>query len=113
MSNEKEFWYKNDQTNPCNNCGVCCSHFRISFYQGELKSLGGVVPDELVVSINPTMVAMKNTECGYGKCVGLVDGKCSIYDERPSVCRLFPAVLEDGSINPKCIELKRIHKLSN
>ncbi len=102
-----EYWYKNDETNPCNDCGVCCSHFRISFYQGEIASLGGVVPDELTVSVNAVMACMKNTEHGFKKCIALEDGKCSIYYNRPSACREFPAILDDGSINPKCIELKK------
>ncbi|MCZ7080240.1 YkgJ family cysteine cluster protein, partial [Salmonella enterica] len=47
---------------PCLNCGACCSHFRVSFFWGECASSGGTVPDDRVVQINPTRVAMIGTD---------------------------------------------------
>ena len=75
--------------NPCFGCGCCCRHFRVSFYQGELDSQpGGVVPADLTVPVTPFRVAMKGTEHGNGRCVSqLDDGRCGIYENRPSVCR--------------------------
>lgn len=100
-----------DQTNPCKSCGVCCHHFRISFYQGECVSNGGIVPDDLVIPITPFHVAMKGTEAGGKKCVAL-NGEignnigCSIYSNRPSVCRLYHVWDDQGNPNPKCQELR-------
>lgn len=100
----------NDPSNPCKTCGACCSHFRVSFYQGELDSNGGIVPNELVTSINPFMVAMKGTESG-GRCNSLIgelgkDISCGIYENRSSSCRSFPVWLDNGQPNPKCQELR-------
>lgn len=100
-----------EKKNPCKSCGACCTHFRVSFYQGELDSNGGFVPVDLVTPITPFYVAMKGTEQG-GRCVSL-EGEigshisCNIYHNRPSSCRLFPVWLEDGSPNPKCQELRK------
>jgi Fe-S-cluster containining protein len=88
--------------NPCIGCGACCSYFRVSFYQGELKSVGGFVPDDSVVPINMFYVAMKGTEIKDNKrCVKLSGdigdcASCSIYEDRPSPCRDFPASYENG-----------------
>lgn len=107
---EPFFDMADDDANPCKSCGACCTHFRISFYQGELNSHGGLVPDELVTSITPFLVAMKGTETG-GRCISLQGeiGKnisCGIYHNRSSSCRAFPVWLDDGQPNPKCQELR-------
>ncbi len=105
------------ENNPCFSCGACCEYFRVSFYQGELKSVGGIVPDNLVIPITPFRVAMKGTEFGCGKCVALKNddkyGKiCSIYENRPSVCRSFLVWDEDGNPNPDCQRLRAQKGLS-
>lgn len=88
--------------NPCIGCGACCSYFRVSFYQGELKSVGGYVPDELVIPVNNFYVAMKGTETSNNKrCISLTgdvgcNASCSIYHERPETCRGFKASYENG-----------------
>ena len=94
-----------DDTNPCNGCGGCCKTFRISFYHGEMKSQGGYVPNDLVTPINSFMVCMKGSESGLQRtgCVAQgVDGKCTIYSERPSVCREYHVWDEQGNPNPRC-----------
>lgn len=111
-----EVWtdMSNDSDNPCLACGVCCHHFRISFYQGECYSNGGTVPDDKVIPITPFFVAMRGTEKGNGKCVAL-SGEighnigCQIYSSRPSVCRAYHVWDENGEPNPKCQELREKH----
>ena len=85
---------------PCADCGVCCRSFRVSFYHGEPQ-----VPAEMTVQITPFLACMKGTEHGSGPCIALRDNLCSIYSNRPSICRDFPAVI-DGARNPKCVELR-------
>lgn len=99
-----------DPKNPCQSCGVCCTHFRISFFYGECDSNGGIVPSKLVIPINNTFVAMKGSEHG-GRCIALTGeiGKnigCSIYENRPSSCRKFHVWDEEGTPNPKCQTLR-------
>ncbi len=77
------------ENNPCLTCGACCAYFRVSFFWGECTSAGGVVPDELVVQINPTRVAMIGTDAKPCRCIGLEGeiGKsvsCSLYAQRSS-----------------------------
>lgn len=108
---DEHFDMADDPSNPCQSCGACCTHFRVSFYQGELDSNGGMVPADLVSPINSFMVAMKGTETG-GRCISLQGdiGKnnigCGIYHNRSSSCRAFPVWMSDGTPNPKCQELR-------
>ncbi|MHC6227279.1 YkgJ family cysteine cluster protein [Pseudomonas sp. X10] len=93
--------------NPCLSCGACCGHFRVSFFWGECTSAGGVVPDDLVVQINPTRVAMIGTDSKPCRCIGLEGeiGKqvsCTLYTQRSSPCREFEASWVGGVHNPSC-----------
>ncbi|UVJ44969.1 YkgJ family cysteine cluster protein [Pseudomonas sp. LS1212] len=95
------------EANPCLTCGACCAHFRVSFYWGECTSAGGPVPDDLVVQVSPTRVAMLGTESRPSRCNGLKGevGKgvsCSLYEQRSSTCREFEASWVDGEHNPNC-----------
>jgi Fe-S-cluster containining protein len=102
--------------NPCLDCGVCCTHFRISFYWGELASAGGWVPDEMTSRFNDRFSVMKNTEQGGKPCIALQGTvgecvSCSIYENRPNPCRDFPAII-DGKINPECNRLRLMKGLA-
>lgn len=96
--------------NPCYGCGACCRYFRVSFYHGELDTQpGGTVPGQYAIQITPFLACMKGTEMGKGRCVAFRDdGRCAIYERRPSTCREFPALLEDGSPNPECQRLRAL-----
>ncbi len=100
-----------DSGNPCFGCGCCCRHFRVSFYHGELDTQpGGYVPAELTLQVTPFRACMKGTEAGHGQCVAQQpDGRCGIYDQRPSVCREFPVFMDDGSMNPECLRLREMY----
>lgn len=95
------------EQNPCLTCGACCGHFRVSFFWGECRSAGGSVPDELVVPISPTFVAMKGTEHKPARCVALLGEigqavRCTQYECRSTPCREFAASWVDGAVNPAC-----------
>ena len=101
-----------DPENPCGSCGACCNHFRVSFYCGEMSSLGGQVPDALASKVNPVMACMQGTESGGGRCVALKGEigrsgiSCGIYANRPSPCREYPVWMPDGTPNPDCQRLR-------
>lgn len=101
------------EDNPCAGCGACCRHFRVSFYHGELDTQpGGYVPAELTTQITPFRACMKGTEAGHGRCIAQQDdGRCAIYENRPSVCREFPVFTEDGSMNPECVRLREMYRV--
>lgn len=105
------FYDMSASDNPCDGCGVCCRHYRVSFYQGETDDYpGGLVPAALTAPITPFRVAMRGTEAGHGRCVAFQDdGRCGIYAQRPSPCREFPVFLDDGSWNPECIRLRSLY----
>jgi Fe-S-cluster containining protein len=98
--------------NPCLTCGICCSHYRVSFYQGETTDVGGTVPVALTSKVNDFMACMTGTECGNGRCsalqgeIGVGGIGCAIYTNRPSVCREFPVWMDDGTPNPDCQRLR-------
>lgn len=110
----RTFFDMADAGNPCFGCGCCCRHFRVSFYQGELDTQpGGVVPADLTVPVTPFRVAMRGTEHGEGRCIAqAADGRCGIYEWRPSVCREFPVFMEDGSMNPECLRLRALYGIA-
>jgi len=104
--------------NPCLSCGVCCSHFRVSFYSGELAGeTGGTVPVELTTKIGPLRACMKGTEQGGGRCIALRGTlgqpgiHCAIYPDRPNPCRDYQIWEADGSPNPDCQRLRAKHGL--
>lgn len=108
QTEDQRTFFDMPEVSPCNGCGACCRHFRVSFYQGELDTFpGGVVPAEMTTTINATMVCMQGTEHGGGRCIALQpDKRCAIYTQRPTPCREFPVYMPDGSMNPRCIELR-------
>ena len=105
---DQRTFYDMPALSACNDCGACCRHFRVSFYQGELDSFpGGTVPLAMTSTLNPTMVCMQGTEHGGKRCIALQpDKRCAIYANRPTPCREFPVYMEDGTLNPRCIQLR-------
>ncbi|SDV02579.1 YkgJ family cysteine cluster protein [Pseudomonas mucidolens] len=92
---------------PCLKCGACCSHFRVSFFWDKCASAGGTVPDDLVVQITPSRVAMIGTDSKPVRCCSLIGDvgmgtRCSIYHQRSSVCREFEASWSQGEANTDC-----------
>lgn len=100
------------EPNPCLDCGACCAHFRVSFYWAEGDDApGGWVPVALTEALNLHLRCMKDTAVEPRRCVALAGEvgrqvSCSIYVNRSSPCREFPAFIEDGTPNPKCNELR-------
>lgn len=100
------------EPNPCLDCGVCCTHFRISFYWGETDAApGGFVPAALTEKLTPHLSCMRGSNQLPRRCVALagelgVAVACSIYESRPTPCREFPVYLDGGLPNPKCDELR-------
>jgi Fe-S-cluster containining protein len=109
--------------NPCFECGQCCQSLRVSFYHGEVlhhdgEQVIGMVPPEFVTQLTPHMVCMKGTEAGKKPCVALgfddeLGYRCSIYEQRPSPCREFNVLNDDGSLNPQCDKLRKAAGLAS
>lgn len=110
-------YMSNHLDNPCFECGQCCQKLRVSFYHGEVLHGEdghpiGLVPPEFVTQVTPHIVCMKGTETGKQGCVALSHDdqegcRCTIYEQRPSPCREFNILNDDGSINPLCDKLRK------
>ena len=65
------------------------------------------MPDDLVVQINPSRVAMIGTDQKPARCCSLIGEvgngtRCSIYEQRSSVCRDFESTWSQGEVNVDC-----------
>lgn len=114
QSDGRLFFDMAETNNPCFGCNACCQHYRVSFYHGELDTQpGGFIPADLTSPVTPFLACMRGTESGHGRCVALDDnGRCNIYANRPSTCREFRAFEDDGSMNPECLRLRELYKIS-
>ncbi len=99
-------------SNPCVNCGACCAHYRASFYWAEADdALPGGVPVALTRQLTPQLRVMIGTDRKQPRCIAL-EGEigqrvaCTIYAQRSSTCRDFPASWSDGEHNPRCDEAR-------
>lgn len=99
-------------SNPCLDCGMCCTYFRVSFYWAEADDApGGLVPVGMTEKLSHHLRCMKGTNETPRRCVALVGRPgervaCTIYETRPTPCREFPSHFEDGAPNPKCDALR-------
>lgn len=105
-------------SHPCLRCGACCASFRVAFHWSEADdAAGGRTPAALVEPLDPHRVVMRGTwGDGAIRCTALrgeVGGgtTCSIYDARPSPCRLVRASHEDGRPDPQCDRARTLHGL--
>lgn len=103
---------------PCILCGACCASFRVAFYWREAeKGSAHEVPVELTEDLDFHTRCMKNTAKKHNpKCVALKGrigelAYCTIYENRPSPCRVFKASYEDGLQNKKCDQAREQHGL--
>lgn len=100
----------------CLDCGACCSYFKVYFKAKDnpeyLK-----LKDKINI-INEDKIFMKGTEkFNSSKCIALEGevGKCvscSVYDDRPDVCRKFERILPNGKLNPRCIQARKAKGLN-
>ncbi|MFC5439279.1 YkgJ family cysteine cluster protein [Rhodanobacter ginsenosidimutans] len=103
---------------PCLRCGACCAHFRVAFHWSEAEPfLGGVVPAELTEKLDPHRLAMRGTYTAAPRCTALQGtvgeaAHCSIYPQRPSVCREVVPSWEFGAVSPQCDKARLAHGLA-
>lgn len=105
-------------THPCLRCGACCAHFRVAFHWSEAEAfLGGQVPSDLTEKLDPHRLMMKGTACAPLRCIALqgevgTQATCSIYPQRPSVCREVVPAWEAGAPSPQCDRARAAHGLA-
>jgi len=96
----------------CQRCGACCAHYRVSFYWAEASDApGGVIPVELTEQLTPHLRCMRGTSSSAPRCTALagevgVSVGCSIYAQRPAVCReVMPG-------DPQCLKARARHGIA-
>jgi Fe-S-cluster containining protein len=95
--------------NYCLDCGACCNYFKVYFPKEESSALGGQVPADFVEKYDKKSINMIGRQKFRGgiSCKALEGeiGKqvsCSIYENRPSVCRAFEVISPVGVQNTRC-----------
>lgn len=102
---------------PCLRCGACCSIFRVAFHWSEAEpAVGGCVPIELTERLDPHRLAMRYGDAAARRCVALQGtigeaAHCSIYAQRPSVCREVQPSWENGTVSAQCDKARLAHGL--
>lgn len=74
------------------------------------------MPDDSVVAINSTFVAMIGTDRKPARCTALMgsvgeDVRCTMYENRSSSCQNFHASWAFGEPNPHCDAARAAHGL--
>ena len=93
---------------PCLECGACCAYYRISFYWSEAgEGEDCSVLSGLTEKFDSFRCVMKGTRGKPVRCAALSGSVgrevfCTIYEHRPSVCRLFEPSWANGATNPFC-----------
>jgi len=102
---------------PCLRCGACCAFFRVAFHWSEAEgATGGKVPLALTEKLDPHRLAMRATPTAKPRCIALVGvvgeaTHCSIYEQRPSVCREVVPSWEFGAVSSQCDRARLGHGL--
>ncbi|OWY37505.1 zinc/iron-chelating domain-containing protein [Xenophilus sp. AP218F] len=99
-----------DQDNPCQSCGACCAHYRVSFYWAEADDGGGATPHQMTEKLDAWSRCMRGTWSSRPRCCALrgeigAAVACDIYPQRPTPCREVIA----GSA--QCAQARRCHGL--
>jgi hypothetical protein len=90
----------------------------VAFHWSEAEaSLSGSVPPELTEKLDPHRLAMLGTNVVQPHCVALRGTvgeatQCSIYVQRPSVCREVTPSWESGAMDPQCDRARLKHGMT-
>ena len=101
----------------CQACGACCATYRVAFSLHETdEAVAGGVPLDLTEKLDAGSCCMCGTRDAPRRCVALAGTvghsvRCTIYDQRPSPCRLFAHDADSGHGDISCGDARRRHGL--
>jgi uncharacterized protein len=80
----------------CSNCGVCCTETEMLLCKKDIKSLEkrGFSKSQFVNFDKNGYALLKNRD-GYCFFYDLKNRKCSVYQDRPAGCRVYPVILDE------------------
>ena len=79
--------------NPCfaNDCHRCCLNTRMTLTEADAARLEAAGCQDFFFVNDDDDLQLVNVD---GRCIFLVDGRCSVHEERPEGCRLYPLILD-------------------
>ena len=80
-------------TSPClrNACHICCLDTRMTLTEADVGRLEAVGQRGFYFVNDDHDLQLLNVD---GHCIFLVEGRCSVHDDRPEGCRLYPLILD-------------------
>lgn len=98
-----DYTYPANVSFSCNKCGLCCGDTKIKtrhilLLESEAKNISVLSTQpiekfaELTTEKKPYVYEMKKPS--EGKCIFLKDNQCTIYQQRPLICRFYPFELK-------------------
>ena len=80
----------------CSNCGVCCTETEMLLCKKDIKSLEKRgFNQRQFINFDKNGYAMLKNRDGYCVFYDLKNRKCSVYEDRPKGCRVYPVILEE------------------
>ena len=79
--------------NPCffHDCHLCCVNTRMTLTEADRKRLEVAGCLDFFFVNDDNDLQLRNVD---GHCIFLVDGQCSVHEDRPEGCRLYPLILD-------------------
>jgi hypothetical protein len=79
--------------NPCfdHDCHRCCLNTRMTLTEADAARLEAVTQRDFFFVNDDQDLQLINED---GHCIFLVDGRCSVHDDQPEGCRLYPLILD-------------------
>ena len=79
--------------NPCfaNDCHRCCLNTRMTLTEADRERLEAAGFQDFFIVNDDHDLQLINVD---GHCIFLIDGRCSVHDDRPEGCRLYPLILD-------------------
>jgi uncharacterized protein len=80
----------------CSHCGVCCTETEMLLCKKDIKRLEkrGFCQKQFVNFDKKGYAVLKNLR-GYCVFYDLKNRKCSVYEDRPSGCRVYPVIFDE------------------
>jgi Fe-S-cluster containining protein len=81
------------RSNPCfdHDCHICCLNTRMTLTEADRARLEAVGHRDFFIVNEGDDLQLLNVD---SHCVFLADGRCSVYDDRPEGCRIYPLILD-------------------
>jgi len=79
--------------NPCflHDCHICCLNTRMTLTEADRERLDAAGCRDFFIVNDDDDLQLVNVD---GHCIFLVDGLCSVHEDRPEGCRLYPLILD-------------------